>query len=231
MLYHGILATNLSGKIGGSVWSHNRGGPYVRANGTPTGGPTAEQEEARNAMGVVVSRWRTDIDSAQRELWRLYSVGTPRPNRIGDRRPIGALAEYVRANVIRQFANTQAGTPFSFVDNPPPIGKASATCSLVTVDPSATASQDVNFTPDDPWNNQGSEGRLLLWFSPIFPQTINWFRGPWTLSTGLGPEFTSPTAVPFGFTPASGDRFFIKARAVESDGTLSDPQIITCTVP
>ena len=65
MIYQGVIITNASGKIGGSVWSHNRGGPYVRTNTFPTGGPSSEQTVMRQAMTDTNQGWR-DLSAVNR---------------------------------------------------------------------------------------------------------------------------------------------------------------------
>jgi len=106
-------------------------------------------------------------------------------------------------------------------EEPPQDGHATATLTPPTIEPiSATdTGARVNFT-DDPWWDDSS-GMLLCWAAPAQPLTINWFRGPYTLTTLIGGGDSSPGFVPLEGTATSGTRQFFRFRVRDTAGMLS----------
>lgn len=63
----------LSGKLGGSVFSRNKAGYYVRRWANPTNPQTAGQMRARATLASVASSWHSLTDSAK-GAWNSYAV-------------------------------------------------------------------------------------------------------------------------------------------------------------
>jgi len=64
----GSLLTNMSGKLGGQVYSHNAAGAYLRNIGTIAVAPSASMIASQNAFASVVAAWKT-LSDVQRDAW------------------------------------------------------------------------------------------------------------------------------------------------------------------
>lgn len=64
----GMMMTDARGKIGGQVFSKNRGGAYVRTKVTPSNPQTSYQSGVRGALTSFAQGWR-DLTEAQRLSW------------------------------------------------------------------------------------------------------------------------------------------------------------------
>jgi hypothetical protein len=61
----GMFMTDARGKVGGQVFSKNRGGAYVRTKVTPANGQTARQSFVRQLLGAVSQSWSGLTQSAR----------------------------------------------------------------------------------------------------------------------------------------------------------------------
>jgi hypothetical protein len=231
MLYKGVFITLASGKVGGSVWSHNRGGPYIRANGTPTGGPSAEQTDLRAAMTTEAAAWAA-LSEDQRQAWHRHSRANPRVNRIGDPRVIGGRQEFLRANVVRTYARTWLGAGFpAHVTDPPDDQHGETPLTPPTVDPisGSDGSFNFNFRNADPWHTT-NPGYLFVYVSDAQPLTVNWFRGPYTLVGTQGSVTGTPGTYNLPSAAVSSTKLFFRFRASDDRGQLSMPTQVVVVV-
>lgn len=61
----GMFMTDARGKVGGQVFSKNRGGAYVRTKITPANGQTARQSFVRQLLGAISQSWSGLTQSAR----------------------------------------------------------------------------------------------------------------------------------------------------------------------
>lgn len=73
MKYKGTFASDLSGKLGGIVASHNKAGGYFRAFTTPTQPNTVIQSWARARFASASSAWH-GLTDPQKNIWNLFAV-------------------------------------------------------------------------------------------------------------------------------------------------------------
>jgi hypothetical protein len=98
----GPLAGQLSGRVGGVVFSRNRGGDYVRNGPSPTNPQSDYQVAVRNALSVASSYW-DDMDDAARQAWRGWAQVNPIQNRLGESIRLQGNASYVSLNARKAF--------------------------------------------------------------------------------------------------------------------------------
>lgn len=130
---------SMRGRIGANVYSHNKGGDYVRLGTTPTNPQTSRQQDTRNALGLLAAYWTSGLTQAQRDAWDVYAEANPIKNSLGQDILISGLAWFVRANARLQDAGLSG-------NNDPPTNPAPTGLSTVSVDISAATTVDVTFT-------------------------------------------------------------------------------------
>jgi len=72
-----------SGKMGGLVWSHNKGGPYIRTRTIPTNPNSSRQQAVRSFLAQMSVSWELLTDE-QRNAWNSWAAENPLTNPIGN---------------------------------------------------------------------------------------------------------------------------------------------------
>ena len=93
----GSIVTDGSGKLGGHVYSKNRGGNYVRTNVVPSNPRTAAQILARSRFGLASAGWKA-LTAQQREAWEEFARNNPYSDNLGQQRHLSASAAYTRSS-------------------------------------------------------------------------------------------------------------------------------------
>jgi len=220
MLFKGTLLTQASGAAVGLVYSHNRGGAYIRGRSIPTNPQSAQQVVVRAFMAQLANVWRNVLTAAQREAWDVYATNTSRPNRVGDQINIGGVGHYVRSNVPR----LQAG--LARVDTAPVIfNVGDFTQPTVISLTAATEIASIGFTNTDAWATEVGSAMLVLGSRPQ-NSSINFFKGPYQFAgtipgAVMAPASPQPITMPFNFAVAQ--KGFLQFRVTRADGRLSEP--------
>ena len=93
----GAFVTDMRGKSGGSVFSKNRSGAYVKNKVTPINQKTAAQQGVRETLGKLAGDWRT-LSEDQRSSWKEGSANFPLTNVFGDQYFLAGNMLYNRLN-------------------------------------------------------------------------------------------------------------------------------------
>jgi hypothetical protein len=166
----GPAVANASGSIGGTVFSHNRGGSYIRTRVVPVKVENMFTMAARDAMATVSRLW-AGLTADQREAWREYSTAVPSINRLGESKTLGGHVAFnkINARLIQQGAAT--------LDLPPVLGPPDPLSTLsVDVDVS-DGTADVTFAPTPLPANTA----LWLWCAPVPSAGVNYVANRWRL--------------------------------------------------
>lgn len=94
LIVAGPMAGQISGRIGSVVFSHNKGGPYIRNGTIPT---TSTSESALNAkarLGAGATAW-INLTAAQRLAWGEWTKENPVVNRVGHQITLTGIAAFV----------------------------------------------------------------------------------------------------------------------------------------
>lgn len=222
MKIKGLLASEMSGKLGGIVASHNKGGQYFRQLRVPVNPNSADQQAVRNAFASATARWNGILTTQQREDWDVYATSLGSVNPLGDSIDPGGKSLYTGWNGIR----LRSGLPAAD-DVPSDIYRPEFTTPAIDSWTLASQEVDIAFDDTDAWANE-DDAALLLYISPPQNPSKNFFKGPYRLA-GLidGDSVTAPTSpFTFGlpFTVAAGQKVFFKANITRADGRYSFAQ-------
>lgn len=135
----GSMVGQASGRLGSVIYSHNRGGSYVRNGTIPTTSTTEHALAAKNRLAGASSTWKS-LTAAQRLAWRSFSEANPVLNRLGQSITLQANAVFLKLNS-RLIAAGQA------IITAPPIAPApGGLLSLAQECDIGSADFELNFT-------------------------------------------------------------------------------------
>jgi hypothetical protein len=93
----GMMMTDARGKLGGQVFSKNRGGSYVRRKVTPSNPRTLDQQANRALLGSTSRGW-SSLTDAQRTAWNAAVVNWPKKTIFGGTKIPSGKGLYVELN-------------------------------------------------------------------------------------------------------------------------------------
>lgn len=199
----------LRGRIGANVYSHNKGGDYVRLGTIPTNPQTTRQQTTRSQLGTAAAAWTTTLSAAQRDLWDVFAGANPIKNSLGEDILISGLAWYVKVATMLADAGQTAVTA-------PPVAAAPLAVLSLSVDMASGQTIDVTWT-----GVLGAAEFLQTWVSLPVSQGSSPNQSQTRLAgyTASGP--TSPEAVttPHGFQ--TGERVVCFVRVCNEEGLCS----------
>lgn len=222
MLVKGLLASVMSGKLGGIVASHNSGGQYFRALAIPVNPATAAQTAVRNAFLSSGAAWVNDLSDQERDDWNAYATALGSTNPLGDPIDPGGKGLYQGFSTPRLRNSLVMPTAAPVV-----IARPGFTTPTLTGFDLPNQEADIGFDNTDAWANE-TGGAMLVYISPPRATSINFFKGPYRLAgTILGDPVTAPTSpapIPLPFTIAATQRVFFRFRITLADGRLAEAQ-------
>lgn len=114
----GAMVSQASGRIGGTIFSRNRGGAYVRNGSIPTTVTTPFAQLIKSTTAAMSQLWAR-LDPEAQEQWREWATQNPVINRLGQSRTLSGHQAFVQLNARLVYAGFDAiGSP--------PIGEAPA---------------------------------------------------------------------------------------------------------
>lgn len=218
MIYKSDRTTEASGSIGGTTFSHNRGGQYIRARVIPVNPGSVFQQAVRGYVAQLTSLWQTVLTEAQRAAWDNYADLVPLPNALGDPHNVGGLAMYVRSNVPR----LQAALPR--VDAGPVVFNLGPFTMPAIASITAPTALSLTFDNTDAWANE-DDAAMLVYGSRGMNDSINYFKGPYRFADKIDGDAvtppTSPAAIVMPFPLVASQKAFVRVRVSRADGRLS----------
>jgi len=208
-----------SGSSGGIVFSHNRFGAYVRPRTVPVNPNSTAQQGVRNSFGGLAIAWQ-GLTQTQRDEWDAYAAVIAWTNKFGDTVFLTGFNWYVQVNSLRLAAGlTQTDdAPVTLSMGPSPTGV------VITGDESADEIS-VAFINTQDWADTAG-GALYLQQGIAQPPSRTFFASPYrTLGVivGAGTPPTSPQTFTPVFPISTGNRTYVRYRALYADGRVSPP--------
>lgn len=93
----GVAVGQISGRVGGSVFSHNRGGMYIRNGSIPSIVTTQKATNYKGFLGLA-SQAYANLTDEQAAAWREYAANHPVTNRLGRSHTLTANNWFVACN-------------------------------------------------------------------------------------------------------------------------------------
>src|SRR5690625_84038 len=222
LIKFGSIVVGGRGKLGGQVYSHNRGGDYVRNNATPVNPQTPSQMAARAALALFSSMWST-LTQAQIAGWNAATENFPRTNIFGDSKKMSGKNLFTSLN--RELELT-GQTAIMDASAPVPIAVPTSVDTISVID-DGTVTFSVNGTD--------AGDTLVLLATPPVSAGTNFVKNQLRVVSTM-PATASPTSADIGTayvakfgTPAEGQKVFVGAYAVNAVGQRS-PQVVASTI-
>ncbi len=114
----GPTVASISGSIGGTTYSRNRGGAYIRNRSIPVTSTTSAALAAKTRFGHAAQTWQT-LSAADRDAWQFWADANPGINALGNQFRLTGSQAYVGFHVRAEVAGQ---TPITV----PPIVSAPA---------------------------------------------------------------------------------------------------------
>lgn len=213
----------ISGSIGGTVFSHNRFGAYIRNRTNPINPKSNRQSAIRILMMFLAEQWReAPMTDEIREAWQTYASSFNWSNRIAEGVTLLGFNAFIQCNAARMTAG------FDFISAAPAaLGLPPGDPEFVISNVDANAqTYDVAFDDGFDWCKEDG-GALMI--SQGRPQSAShtFFGGPWRYDGRLIGETADPITSPLnarpikGFPLVTGQKIWWEARITRADGRVS----------
>lgn len=114
----GVAVSQVSGRVGGTIFSRNRGGAYMRNGSIPTTVTTPFAQSIKAITAAQSQAW-AGLADALKEQWVEWAAQNPVINRLGQSRTLSGHQAFVQINARLVYGG------FAALDSPP-IGAAPA---------------------------------------------------------------------------------------------------------
>jgi len=122
--------SQISGSVGGTVYSRNRYGAYERSRVHPTRVTSKPASDAKTILSGVSGAW-AGLAEDYKAAWRQYAVNNPIMDRVGMRQALDGHAMFVKVNARLLAAKQDALTLPVMGEMPGPISTAELTAHSV----------------------------------------------------------------------------------------------------
>lgn len=210
----GPIASDIRGSMGGSVFSRNRSGLYIRRRVVPVNPATPAQTQARDRVSELQAAFRDVLTATQRALWEALAQQTSAKNKIGLGITLTPQNLYIKINSLVLLAGATR------IDDPPIPPAGTDTPTLTWAATTALGVQITAVSPDGP-----TDAILYAQSSPALNTTVNFYKGPWQSSAS---DIAAVDAfnVPIQLVPAAGvaigQRYHVRARYLDPTGRVSN---------
>lgn len=214
----GPVIGSISGSVGGAVFSHNRGGPYIRRRPIPVNGGDLPQSDVRDEFVKASQLWgsRTAANQAQ---WNTWASNNKVPNALGNLIQLTGHQAFVQICTWRGIAGWDYATAAPTAARPSPFLTYSLTGDI------GAGSVTFVFT-DTP---VGATRHIVIWSAVVDSPGIRYVKNLYKLTVISSLNEASPydiqTAVEAIWgTLIVGQTLWVKAQKLnDPDGTRSIP--------
>ena len=214
----GPVVGQISGRIGGSVYSRNRGGPYIRNGAIPTVSTSIYAENAKQRLAIYSAYWASLTDP-QRLAWKNWAKQNPITNRLGHKIMLSGHMALVQLNVN---IDNAGGTPIVV---PPVVAPPTGLLTLSATYDIGAGAFDIIYTSTP----LSADQVLFIWGAVVDNPGVEYVENLYKLvqvsaAAAASPQVTEVNmALRFG-TLLVGQRVFYKVQVVDQvTGLVSQP--------
>ena len=221
----GPMVGQASGAMGGTVFSRNRYGTYIRRRAHPTVSTTPAALAAKARLASVSQAW-AGLTDAQREAFRVWAANNPVTDRLGERQVLSGHAAYTGLNSVL------SGIGSSLITAPPTQDAPAALTSLSLTYDIGVGGVSLDFTATPLGANERLEIRACVVDSESVEYIENYLRLLMysTAAAATGIDISTEMAARFG-TISVGQVVHVQAAVVEDQsGLKSGPLRAEATV-
>jgi hypothetical protein len=221
----GSTISNISGSIGGTTYSRNRGGAYARNRTIPVQPNSAYQVAAKALFQSASGNWTSTLTASQRTAWEAYAASVPYTNKLGEKKYYTGQQRYVQTVM----AGVNAGlTMVSFATAPSSTTEATnvAWPSTAFSQGGATADSTIKVAAITAPADVTVGDLLLMYIGKPISQARRYNSGPWRYAGksvyATGGSYPTVTLTdPYASTDAAGKSVPVMLRVLKADGRLS----------
>ena len=218
----GMMMTDARGKLGGQVFSKNRGGAYVRTKVTPSNPQTLAQSIVRSNLGTISQAWNS-ISPQQIADWNSAVDNWKSTDIFGDIKIPSGKNLFTKLNV-------------NLLNTLQPIVLDVPEKTAVSVTPDIIVNYDTT-TPAWAFPNLPplTTGQYQIEATPAVPNGVSYVKNRFRVvaiantSTLAQTEMLSGYAAKFG-APSLGDKIFVRIRTIAETGQASLPIQVLVTI-
>lgn len=221
----GPAAAQISGSIGGTTFSHNRGGQYMRLRSIPTKVTSVPAQNAKNRITQLSREWGS-LAADNQTAWKVWAQENPIINAVGDKITLAGHMAYMQIN------NNLLQAGDTILDLPPVDPAPDPLLTLSAVADESDHSFTITFTATP----LGAGLRLMSEVAIVASPGINYVENLYRLvdisaaaqATGL--DIGSDVEDRFGPLTENA-RFFLRCRVLDgATGLSSGPLLATGAV-
>lgn len=218
----GMMMTDASGKLGGQVFSKNRGGSYVRTKVTPTNPQTTSQMTVRGIFASISSAW-SSLTEQQRLSFNNFVNAYATTDIFGDLRNPSGKALFQRLN---QNLSISAQATIDVCTEPLAVPFANLTNAAADV-------SGEEFLVETTGDTTGS--KVVVWATPVLSQGTSFVKNKlrqisvFTGGVAEGADIYGAYVAKFGeLTP--GANVYVGVRVINENGQASPLETIKAVI-
>ena len=218
----GMMMTDASGKLGGQVFSKNRGGSYVRTKVTPTNPQSTAQMSIRGIFASISSRW-SSLTEAQRSSFNGFVSAYARTDIFGDLRNPSGKSLFQRLN---QNLELSGQTQIDVCTSPVEVPFADVVAASGVV---STSDLEVSY------NGDLTGSKVVVWATPQMSQGTKFVKNQLRqLLVVAGADASevdiySAYVAKFGI-PVAGANITIGVRVINANGQASPLETVKAVI-
>jgi hypothetical protein len=220
----GSNIADIRGKLNGHVFSHNRGGNYIRNKVTPVNGRTTSQVLVRSRFAQYSQQWRT-LTQAQISAWNSSVGAYQKTNIFGDLKSPTGLQLFQKVN------NNLVSSGGTAITSPAAAKGVSVVTAGVLTYTSGTPALSLAYSANVP-----AATRVKVFATAPQSAGINFVKSQFRLITTLAPAAVSPANIltpyqtKFGSVGAVGSKIFVAIQFVDQVSGIASPRQIVSAV-
>ena len=219
------VVSEARGSVGGTTYSRNRGGAYIRSRTTPVQPTSTLQSDAKAVFAAAVNSWTNVLTATERAGWDSYAAAVPYTDTFGSTRYYTGQQRYVQAYT----AGVNAGLLATrFATAPTTLTEAANVLpASITINQGASTADATAKIPAITTQSGAVAGDIVIVnFGEQITKAVTYFKGPYryaaksTFVSGSTYPLITVTN-PYGYVVTAGNLIPYSARVLLADNRIS----------